>query len=197
VVDLEGQHSNQEQTTTTDFVGGCDANNLVDRAGQHYNTADWDDNTLLELTAELQRLSRPLKRLVKLWKAGTAAWTPAQRRPSPASSIVRRQPKVRQRRLSPKQVQELINAYGRGIPANELAAQFQVHRDTVFEHLKRQQVRRRRPPLDRVQIEEALDLYRGGMSAAALAAYFEVHPSTILRTLHREGVPVRDCHGRA
>ena len=175
-VDPEGQHSNRQQTTTTSFVGGCDANILVDLAGQ------------------LSNQGRPLERLVKMWTAGNAPWTPRRRSKAPRSPVSPRT--RRQRPLTPGQVQELVADYAAGVTINDLANRFEVHRDTVFEHLKREGVPRRRPPLDRDQIAEVLKLYKDERSVAFLARQYEVSPTTILRTLHREGVSVRGSHWR-
>jgi len=42
-----------------------------------------------------------------------------------------------QRRLSPTDIDDLVNAYRAGATINQLAAEFSIHRTTVAEHLDR------------------------------------------------------------
>jgi DNA invertase Pin-like site-specific DNA recombinase len=116
--------------------------------------------------------------------------------PSGPSQAVPRTPKRVFRRLEPAKVVELIRAYSEGVPVNDLAAQFNLHRSTVLEHLNRAAPKRRNPAMDQAQVEEAARLYRGGKSLRDVGIHFGVHASTVSRNLTGTGVTMRDCHGR-
>ena len=112
-------------------------------------------------------------------------------RPPGASSLRRRQ-----HRISPKQVHELIAAYKMGVPINELARQFVIHRSTVLDHVNRAGTKRRYPALGRLEVEEASQLYRAGKSLREVGKHFGVHASTVGQYLVRAGIKLRDCQGR-
>jgi site-specific DNA recombinase len=102
----------------------------------------------------------------------------------------------RQRRLSQEQVHELIDSYRLGICVNDLAAQFEIHRSTVFDHVNRAGIRRRYPAIGPREVEEAAELYRTGQSLRAIGIHFGVHASTVGQYLVRAGIKLRDCQGR-
>ena len=116
--------------------------------------------------------------------------------PSGPSRAVLRTPKRVFRRLEPAKVVELIRAYDEGVPVNDLAAQFNLHRSTVLEHLNRAAPKRRYPAMDQAQVEEAAQLYQAGKSLRDVGIHFGVHASTVSRNLTGAGVPLRDCHRR-
>ena len=105
-------------------------------------------------------------------------------------------PRRQQRRLSQDQVAELIASYGVGVPINDLAVQFQVHRSTVFDHVHRAGTRRRYPALAPLDVEKAAELYRAGQSLRAIGIHFGVHASTVGQYLVRAGIKLHDCQGR-
>jgi DNA-binding CsgD family transcriptional regulator len=102
----------------------------------------------------------------------------------------------RQRRLSPEQVDELIASYQVGVPINDLAAQFEIHRSTVLDHVNRAGTRRRYPALEVRDVEEAAELYRTGQSLRNIGIHFGIHASTVRQYLVRAGIKLRDCQGR-
>jgi DNA-binding CsgD family transcriptional regulator len=104
-------------------------------------------------------------------------------------------PRRRQHRLSPKQVLDLITAYGSGVAVNELAERFSIHRSTVLDHLNRVGIPRRYSALSLDQIGEATQLYRAGQSLRELGLHYRVHASTVRTALLRLGIKLRDQHG--
>jgi len=106
-------------------------------------------------------------------------------------------PRRRQRRLLAPQVGELAAAYRAGVPVNDLAAQFNIHRSTVLDHLNRSDTPRRYPALDSCQVEEAARFYEAGQSLRAIGIHFGRHASTVRLTLIKAGVHTRDRNGRA
>ena len=107
------------------------------------------------------------------------------------------QTRRKQRRLLLEQVNELIAAYRAGVPINDLAAQFEIHRSTVLDHVNRAGTRRRYPALGLRDVEEAAELYRTGQSLRTIGIHFGVHASTVRQYLVRAGNTLRDCQGRA
>jgi DNA-binding CsgD family transcriptional regulator len=98
--------------------------------------------------------------------------------------------------MSPKRVHELIAAYKTGVPINELARQFEIHRSTVLAHVNRAGTRRRYPALGRPEVKEAAELYQSGQSLRTIGVRFGVHASTVGQYLVRAGIKLRDCQGR-
>ncbi len=109
----------------------------------------------------------------------------------PGTSSRTSQPRKRQRRLSPEQVQALVAAYGAGVSVNELAGHFNVHRATVLDHLNRSGSERRYPALNQSQVAEAADLYRSGKSFRDVGIAIGVHASTIRKHLLQAGIEPR------
>lgn len=102
-----------------------------------------------------------------------------------------------QHRLADEQVQALVAAYRSGCSISKLAAEYQLHRTTVLEHLKRAGVERR-PHLRKlsdVQVAEAGQLYSAGLSIAATAEWFGVHNRTMRSELVRRGIVIRPRRG--
>jgi DNA invertase Pin-like site-specific DNA recombinase len=106
------------------------------------------------------------------------------------------QTRRKQRRLPVEQVRSLIAAYRAGVPINTLAAQFEIHRSTVLDHVTRTRTPRRYPALNQRQLGQAVQLYRAGRSLRDIGISFGVHASTVGRYLTQAGVKLRDCQGR-
>ena len=97
-----------------------------------------------------------------------------------------------QRRLASDEVAELVDAYRRGVPVEELAASFQVNRTTVLGHVRRHGVPKRdRRALQGDEVDQAAQLYAGGQSADWVAAQLGVAASTVRRALKDAGVVLR------
>jgi len=97
-----------------------------------------------------------------------------------------------QRRLGPSDVAELVAAYGRGVPVEELAASFRVNRTTVLGHLRRRGVPKRdRRALREDDVDRAVKLYADGRPAEWVAEELRVAASTIRRALKDAGVALR------
>jgi len=89
-----------------------------------------------------------------------------------------------------------VASYQAGGKVNDLAAHYQVNRNTVIGHIDRAGVRRHYPVLLPEEIREAAQLYRSGCSLAAVGVRFGVNASTVRTALLRVGVAMRDCQGR-
>lgn len=96
----------------------------------------------------------------------------------------------RQTRLSPTDVERLLQRYGAGAPVNNLATEFGINRNTVMQHVARAGTPRRR---NRVlnHLDEAVGLYQQGWSLARIGGHFGVHPATVWYAFQREGVATR------
>ena len=97
-----------------------------------------------------------------------------------------------QRRLAPGEVADLVAAYRQGIPVEELAASFRVHRTTVLGHVRRHGVPKRQGrALQGGDVNRVAQLYAAGKSADWVAAQLGVAASTVRRTLKDAGVALR------
>ena len=94
------------------------------------------------------------------------------------------------RKLSPAEVVELVDAYQAGASQAELTRRFGLHEQTVRAHLRRQGVRLRPlRVLAEAQEAETVRLYvEKTWSLAELAARFEVSQTAIRSVLVRRGV---------
>jgi hypothetical protein len=97
-----------------------------------------------------------------------------------------------QRRLASDEVDELVAAYRRGVPVEELATSFRVNRTTVLGHARRHGVPKRdRRALRPDDIDRAAKRYAEGWSADWLAEELKVAASTVRRALKEAGVAMR------
>jgi hypothetical protein len=116
--------------------------------------------------------------------------------PSGPLEVELRKAKQVQRRLRTAEVEELVANYQAGGKVNDLAAHYQVNRNTIMGHVNRAGVRRHNPALLPEEITEATQLYRSGRSLAAVGGHFGVNASTVRTALLRVGVAMRGCQGR-
>ena len=116
--------------------------------------------------------------------------SPAEAPVHPSDPVVASLPV--QRRLAPGEVAELVAAYRRGVPVEDLAAAFRVHRTTVLGHVWRHGVpKRKRRALQGEDLGRAAQLYAEGRSADWVAVQFGVAASTVRRALKEAGVALR------
>ena len=98
-----------------------------------------------------------------------------------------------QRRLSPTDINHLIEAYQAGATINQLAAEFGIHRTTVTGHLDRHGVPRHseQTAWDDEILKQAAELYATGVSLADVADRFGVDPQTVANRFRRGAIPIR------
>ncbi|MDP9332218.1 MAG: hypothetical protein M3Q30_02730 [Actinomycetota bacterium] len=101
-----------------------------------------------------------------------------------------RRPKQKQVRLSPTDVDHLIELYLAGKEINELAGQFDISRTTVMKHVERAGAPRRRGVIVD-HLDEARRLYEKGWSLAKVGEHFGVDPNTVWYTFRKLGVARR------
>ena len=102
-----------------------------------------------------------------------------------------------QRRLSEREVDELVTAYLAGSSIDSLAAQLAVNRTTIINHLDRRGIERRksvRKMTDRLVLQAA-QRYAAGESLKVVAAPFGIDARTLAREFRRAGVPIRRRRG--
>lgn len=96
-------------------------------------------------------------------------------------------------RLDQNDILQLVSDYVSGSSVRQLARDWNVHRTTVMDHLKRHNIPRR-PHVRKMtdtQVEEAAELYRAGTSLAKLGSRYHVDPQTVSKELKRAGVTIR------
>jgi dsRNA-specific ribonuclease len=105
-------------------------------------------------------------------------------------------PKQRHHRLRPHELEHLTADYRSGVAVNDVAAQYELNRYTVIEHMRRQGVPPRYPRLGEAEVTEAISLYYSGDSLAKIGKRMHVDAGTVGRALHKAGVVLRDSQGR-
>jgi len=119
----------------------------------------------------------------------------------PASAVACAEPRTsgqQQRRLSKGDVALLVKAYRSGSSVKTLAAEIQIHRTTVMNHLERAGELRRpnvRAWTDE-QVAQAAGLYQDGASLLTVGKQFNVSANTIQHELMKTGVVIRPRRGR-
>ena len=104
-----------------------------------------------------------------------------------------------QRRLSPADVDDLLDAYRAGTTIRQLAVEFSIHRTTVASHLDRHGVARHsdQTAWDDEILTQAAELYASGLSLGGVADQFGIDVQTVANRFRRGGVPVRARRGWA
>jgi hypothetical protein len=102
-----------------------------------------------------------------------------------------------QRRLSPSDIDDLVEAYRAGAGISRLAAKWGVHRTTVAGHLDRRKIPRHheRSAWDDDALASAAEMYAAGLSLADVGAQFRIDAQTVANRFRRAGVPVRPRRG--
>ncbi len=112
----------------------------------------------------------------------------------------RREPKKptlrAQRRLTAKQVEQLIAGYKAGSTVYQLADEFGCDRTTVSKKLKDAGITLRRTPPAEEQIDEMVRLYESGLSLERTGERVGFSAHTVLKYLGGRDVKTRDTHGR-
>ena len=104
-----------------------------------------------------------------------------------------------QRRLSPTNIDDLVEAYQAGASISHLAVEFDVHRTTVAAHLDRHGVPRHseQTAWDDEILRQAAELYTTGLSLADVAHHLGIDAQTVTNRFRRAGVPARPRRGGA
>ena len=102
-----------------------------------------------------------------------------------------------QRRLSPTQIDDLVEAYRAGATMTQLAADFGIHRTTVAGHLDRHDVPRHHEQTtwDDITLRRAADLYATGPSLAEVADRYDIDAQTVANRFRRANTPIRSRRG--
>jgi transposase-like protein len=108
-----------------------------------------------------------------------------------------RLPNPAQRRLSPTDIVDLVEAYQADATISQLAVHFGIHRTTVTGHLDRHGVPRRseQTSWDDEILTQAAELFETGTSLGDVAHKFGVDAQTVANRFRRAGVPVRPRRG--
>jgi transposase-like protein len=96
-----------------------------------------------------------------------------------------------QRRLTPEQVQQLVDEYEAGTGVQDLAARWAIHRTTVAAQLRQAGVRLRRQGLSEETLDQAIHLYNEGWSCQRLAERYDCNNTTVWKALQQVGVRLR------
>ena len=104
-----------------------------------------------------------------------------------------------QRRLSPTNIDDLVEAYQAGASISHLAVEFDVDRTTVAAHLDRHGVPRHseQTAWDDEILRQAAELYTTGLSLADVAHHLGIDAQTVANRFRRAGVAVRPRRGWA
>jgi DNA-directed RNA polymerase specialized sigma24 family protein len=99
------------------------------------------------------------------------------------------------KRSGADEAEALVAAYSAGVSVKELAAAYQLHRNTVAKHLDRHSVVRRQTGLMTTDINAIVRLYRDGWSLARIGQRFDVRPTSVRYRLQHARVALRPRNG--
>jgi hypothetical protein len=139
---------------------------LVELLGRYSNWAYWTD------------------------RVRSLAKTAGPRRESPPSA------RGTARRLTEREVTELITRYRDGATVYDLAERFGIHRTTVSAHLHRREIQMRGHSLAESQVDHGIQLYEQRWSVARIGSHLGVNGSTVWLALRARGVRMRDVQGQ-
>jgi hypothetical protein len=102
-----------------------------------------------------------------------------------------------QRRLSPTDIDDLIDEYREGATVSQLAARYRVHRTTITAHLDRHHIPRhsKRTAWGDDELRTAAEQYATGRSLSDVAVEYGLDPQTIANRFRRAGIPIRPRRG--
>ncbi|WP_405974019.1 helix-turn-helix domain-containing protein [Streptomyces sp. NBC_00988] len=149
----------------------------------------------MRLADSLSNPSAPLLRLIKVLER-RGAEVRVQGEPVVADPAVATEIKEN-RKLSPDEVAELVEAYRQGATLSALSRRDGLHRQTVDQHVTRAGVAKRsQVKMTPARMATAKKLYEQGWSARQIAVELDVCASTVSKKLKRAGVEMRDRSGR-
>lgn len=143
----------------------------------------------LEAVDLMTRLSHPKESLEAVLEMAVAGhfWGPEARNVAVDAG---RRPWKRHHRLGRDELSGLLASYLAGVPINDLAETFAIHRNTVLSLARRSGAAERYRLIDR-HLDEARSLYEHGWSTARIAEHFGVDSTTVWRAFRRAGLPLR------
>jgi len=103
----------------------------------------------------------------------------------------------RARRLTKGQIEGLIAQYQAGAPIESLMSDFDITRQTLFQHVKRSGIAKR-TDVSRwtdAQLQEATNLYLGGASLSSVGRQFGIGATTVWNRLRAAGVTLKPRPG--
>ena len=99
-------------------------------------------------------------------------------------------PKQEQTRLSPNDIDRLIELYQAGKAINDLATEFNIHRTTVMKQVERAGQPPRRGGIFE-HLDEARELYEQGWSLAKVGQHLGFDAETVRQAFRKAGMPRR------
>jgi hypothetical protein len=84
-----------------------------------------------------------------------------------------------QRRLTPKEIEQLLTEYRAGDSMQELARKWRLHRTTVTEHLRRSSIAVRHRGIPTERLDESIRHYGHGWSCQRLAERYGCDDETM------------------
>jgi hypothetical protein len=96
-----------------------------------------------------------------------------------------------QRRLTPKEIEQLLTEYRAGDSMQELTRKWRLLRTTVTEHLRRSSIAVRHRGIPTERLDEVIRLYGDGWSCQRLAERYGCDDETVRQSLKRLGVRLR------
>lgn len=96
-----------------------------------------------------------------------------------------------QTRLSASNREEMLAGYAEGVPVQELATRFNIHRSTVREIARRAGRASRQPELSEVKRTEAAHLYKDGLTLAQVGEYLGISDEGVRAAVVARGGTIR------
>ena len=103
----------------------------------------------------------------------------------------------RPHRLSQTERSELLARYKAGEPVSVLAADYSIHQQTLYSHVRRAEIplRSSRSGWSEAELQQAVALYQGGASLAAVGETFGVGSTTVWQRFTAADIELRPRRG--
>ncbi len=96
--------------------------------------------------------------------------------------------KQQQKHFSPEEIEQIVTKYQQGESTYELAKEFNCHRNTIANSLRKQGIK---VSIEKINLEEAIKLYELGWTTKQLAERYSMSDNTVSRRLKANGVKMR------
>ena len=93
-----------------------------------------------------------------------------------------------QKHLKPEEIELIVQRYQAGKSTYELAEEFNCHRSTIANNLRRRGVK---VSIEKINLDEAIKLYESGWTTKQLGEKYHISDNAVSRRLRSAGVKMR------
>lgn len=96
--------------------------------------------------------------------------------------------KQQQKHLNPEEIEQIVQRYQNGESTYKLAKEFNCHRRTIANNLRKQGIK---VSIEKIDLEEAAKLYESGWTTKQLAEIYHMSDNAVSRRLKKAGIRMR------